>query len=112
MTALKTQIVHIAAGRDHSYCLDADGMVWSFGSNYRGQLGIGKGGDDGSEEVIHEIAWFRNQNKPIKIVSSGNYHGAAVDRAGCVYVWGRGLWAMGLEHLKSELRQSCGGRVL
>ena len=83
--------MQVAAGRDHSYCLDTNGMVWSFGSNYRGQLGIDKGGDDGGDDaVIHEIGWFRNQNKKIQAVSSGNYHGAAVDKAGCVYVWGRG----------------------
>merc|ERR1711972_276974 len=63
ITGLKKQIIQVSAGRDHSYCLDCDGNVWSFGSNYRGQLGIDKGGDDdaGADDVIHEIAWFRNQ---------------------------------------------------
>jgi alpha-tubulin suppressor-like RCC1 family protein len=31
----------IAAGTDHSLFLDSDGNVWSVGSNFYGQLGLG-----------------------------------------------------------------------
>eukprot|EP01083_Nonionella_stella_P293328 997549_1 len=88
---LQSQIVQIAAGRDHSYCLDIDGNVWSFGSNYRGQLGIGhKSSDNNNTEIINKIQWFENQNKKITHISSGNYHGAAISKSGHVFVWGRG----------------------
>eukprot|EP01083_Nonionella_stella_P050631 134619_1 len=88
---LQQQIVKISAGRDHSYCLDVNGNVWSFGSHYRGQLGIGKGDDvNEGDTMIHQIKWFELQNKKIVSISSGNYHGAAIDKAGSVFMWGRG----------------------
>ena len=101
---INKQIKQIAAGRDHSYCLDIDGNVWSFGSNYRGQLGIGNNksannnnnnnghnnNNNNKQQMIHKISWFENQNKKIIEISSGNYHGAAIDRSGNAYVWGRG----------------------
>ena len=95
ITGLKTDIIDIACGRDHSYCLDKQGNVWSFGSNYRGQLGIPRGNDDNNDndndsQLINKITWFENQNKKIISISSGNYHGAAIDKSGNVYVWGRG----------------------
>jgi len=89
--ALRERMAAVAAGRDHSYCLDVNGGVWSFGSNYRGQLGIdAKGNGAESGQLVHQIQWFANQGKQVTAISSGNYHGAAVDKAGCVFAWGRG----------------------
>ena len=34
----------ISAGADHSLALKADGIVWSWGGNYHGQLGDGTSG--------------------------------------------------------------------
>ena len=57
-------------------------------------MGINKSANDNGEEnddnLIHKIIWFENQNKKIIQISSGNYHGAAIDKSGNVYCWGRG----------------------
>ncbi|MCE9623173.1 MAG: RCC1 repeat-containing protein [Actinomycetia bacterium] len=38
-TQVMTGVVAVAAGHDHSLALKADGTLWAFGSNTRGQLG-------------------------------------------------------------------------
>ena len=34
-------IIQVAAGSNHNLALDKDGTLWSWGYNYRGQLGNG-----------------------------------------------------------------------
>ncbi len=90
-------VVHIAAGTLHddgyyanTYALKSDGTVWAWGSNQRGQLGIGN---------------YETQNKPTKIdisdvkqISAGHYFVVALKNDGTVWYWGNPYYAkkMGL----------------
>ena len=72
----------VAAGDDFSIALRADGTVWSWGKNDKGQLGLGNG--------------ITNQDRPVQIknlsnityITAGQYHAGAIDKDGNVYMWG------------------------
>ncbi|KAF4672272.1 hypothetical protein FOL47_000716 [Perkinsus chesapeaki] len=70
----------VALGSSHSMALSQDGDVWGWGSNERGQLGLGYGGEN-----------IRPVRLPIKNavrISAGRTHSAYVDRAGCLWTCG------------------------
>ena len=72
----------VAAGDDFSIALRADGTVWSWGNNDKGQLGLGSS--------------VTNQDRPVQIknlsnityITAGQYHAGAIDKDGNVYMWG------------------------
>lgn len=79
----ETVIVDISAGDLHSLACDSNGFVWSWGSNFNGQLGNGN-------------LSIPSMNRPFKIptlvgckrVSAGNYHSLVMDSLGAVFSFG------------------------
>lgn len=80
-------ILNISANGDHengqSMALNADGSVWTWGSNNNGQLGDGTTID---KDVTNKIDSLSN----IKDISAGTYHSLALKEDGTVLAWGQG----------------------
>lgn len=74
------RFVHVAAGAMHSLALADDGMLYAWGNNYYGQLGIG------TQEI---------QTKPVPVMSGVRYVSAcdnttvAVRTDGTLWIWGQ-----------------------
>ena len=77
-------IKQIVSGEDHSLALTKEGVVFSWGLNNRGQLGIGASDTCSVPTRIHEI------KTRIGEIAAGAYHSVALTLSGRVYAWGRG----------------------
>ncbi|MBO7743100.1 hypothetical protein I8J29_02755 [Paenibacillus sp. MWE-103] len=76
-------VVAISTGSDHSLALKSDGTVWAWGSNYLGQLGIGKeGGVSSSPVQVTNLS-------SVVAIAAGNNHNLAVKSDGTVWSWGQ-----------------------
>ena len=71
-------IKYVACGTHHTLFVDCDDIVYSCGSNFFGQLGLG---DDNDRNIPSKILNL----PPIKYVSCGSYHTLFVDYEGTVY---------------------------
>jgi parallel beta-helix repeat protein len=91
-------IVAIAAGQAHSMALDINRNVYTWGSNYYGQLGDGTDdscptpvkvvGPDTNHNGIHEPNEGYLEN--IVAISAGFWHCLAIDENGNIWTWGEG----------------------
>jgi alpha-tubulin suppressor-like RCC1 family protein len=82
-------INNIAAGWKHSLALDANGFVWAWGWNEKGQLGDGTTRERTSPVQVHgvdDVGYLRH----IIAISAGRSgrHSLAVDANNFVYGWG------------------------
>lgn len=80
----KDKVVAIACGAFHSLVLTSRGILYGFGFNFWGQLGVGGRNENHFEPVC--IASLRNVNI-IEIVC-GQHHSVALSRKGDLYTWG------------------------
>lgn len=71
----------ISSTHEHSVILDVDGHVWTFGSNFTGQLG-----DNGNKDSMTPYKIPNLEN--IVAVASGNKFSLAIDKNGDVFGWG------------------------
>lgn len=71
----------IAAGGHHSLALLDDGSVYAWGSNSRGQLGIGSTTNALEPTLVTELS-------DIIKISAGGSHSLALQAGGSVYAWG------------------------
>ncbi|XP_027040224.1 secretion-regulating guanine nucleotide exchange factor-like [Pocillopora damicornis] len=78
------EVISTAAGLRHSLVALANGSVWSWGANKKGQLGIGKTGGNCStpQQVL-----FSDGQQIIEVVA-GAYHSAVLTTSGHVFCWG------------------------
>ncbi len=99
-------IVDMSRGLNHTLFITADGIVYSTGYNYFGQLGNGKSfynGDyagtpsDAREDNIVKVSDGAEQNgfvndgtDPVIAVAAGGYHSLILTRSGVVYGFGAG----------------------
>ncbi|MCR2808041.1 RCC1 domain-containing protein [Paenibacillus soyae] len=81
-------IVAIAAGDGHSAALKADGTVWTWGADDRGQLG--DGGDATSQPAAVQALNGADGSVLAEIISiaAGGGTTAALSSSGSVYAWG------------------------
>ena len=71
----------VAAGQDHSVALKSDGSLWSWGSNARGQLGLGTTVDSAAPlRIGTEHDW--------STLASGTTHTMAIKSNGTLWAWG------------------------
>ena len=70
------RIVMIAAGDGHSLAVDANGNLWAWGSNDRGQLGIGTVMDS---HVPARVTYPLGDTHPIVSIAAGTHHSLALE---------------------------------
>nr|XP_039274039.1 probable E3 ubiquitin-protein ligase HERC3 [Styela clava] len=80
-------ILRIAAGGWHSFCLSLSGILYSWGRNNFGQLGVGDFMDHSSPLIIK-----MSSKLPIAYVSAGDYHSALLTRDGQMFSFGLGAF--------------------
>ena len=81
------QIVNIKTGAYHTLFLDINGIIWSCGDNYFGQLGIGHFETDLIKQPT-KIKYFIDNQIKIKHIECGWYHNLAIDDNNNLYSWG------------------------
>jgi len=84
---LRDEIQDIAEGDGFYLCLNSSGVVYSFGRNDCGQLGLGHTRNVDVPTVVEK---FIELQEKIVQVAAGKFHSAAVTETGRVYVWGKG----------------------
>ena len=62
-------VVHAAAGGDHTLCTTADGSLFAWGQNGRGQLGVRYNGERRVPTLVTAL-----QGKQVAHVAAGNNH--------------------------------------
>eukprot|EP00940_MAST-03C_sp_MAST-3C-sp2_P000321 g321.t1 len=78
-------VKHISCGDDHTVALSTDGRVYAWGSNLRGQLGIGV-----QERAVYAPSHIGRIQRKVTQVECGAYHTVALLASGLVYTWGSG----------------------
>lgn len=78
--------IAVAAGNHHTLCVTQGGLVWAWGSNNKGQCGLGNEVDYAPEPRL--IASLKNEK--IANIAAGAEHSLAVTTTGEVYSWGCG----------------------
>ncbi|CEF97508.1 Regulator of chromosome condensation, RCC1 [Ostreococcus tauri] len=81
---LDVEVVRVAAGNNHTLCVDVDGGVWAFGKNEGGQLGTGLDLDGFQPRRIETLGL----EGKIVDVACGAEHSLALSEDGRVYSWG------------------------
>ena len=76
--------IYVAAGKEHSIALNANGQLFAFGAGEAGRLGTG---NDNNVNTITALSNFYG-NHNIKIVSVSVQHGVAIDTNGSLWTWG------------------------
>jgi regulator of chromosome condensation len=78
----------IGAGSYHSFAVNTEGTVYSWGLNQFGQCGVGQGGEDGESITTptvveglkgHNVVW----------IGGGEHHSLALTKEGNLFAWGR-----------------------
>ncbi len=80
--ALGRSVIAIAAGNDASYALKADGSVWAWGANDRGQLG------SGNNTPSNVPAMVTGLTGRFTAIAAGLGYGLALRSDGTVWGWG------------------------
>jgi len=76
----------ISAGLYHSIALSSDGMIYSWGHNFNGQLGNGNNNNSNVPVTVNMSGVL--SGKTITGITSGGAHVLALDSDGKVYSWG------------------------
>ena len=79
--------IGLAAGENHSLCVQADGAVYSWGYSLQGQCGHGL---SANEKVPRKIHFFASRNINIVQVDAGWRHSIALSDTHSVYTFGHG----------------------
>lgn len=83
-----------------------DGSVWSWGANKKGQLGLGK---PGNNQATPKQVVFQGSHGNIIQVTAGSHHTAALSAVGEVFCWGsnqHGQCGRPPDSMKTELDSS------
>ena len=76
-----TNIVSVTAGASHTCAMRADGIVWCWGDNTKGQLGDGTTTSSSVPVIVHGLSY-------VTAVSAGSSFTCALKSDGTVWCWG------------------------
>ena len=86
-----TDVIAIAAGRDHSVAVTSDGTVWTWGDNKYGQLGDNSSDTTRRSYPVRVLAGDAPDISPlteVKAVAASDVHTIALKTDGTVWAWG------------------------
>ena len=92
----------ISACNNHSLMLMDSGTIISLGYNDNGELGRP---NDADKSVINPSCFigYNGQVEPVKLISAGWKHCAAITESGCLFTWGHGAYGrLGQGHTRDE----------
>ncbi len=72
----------VSCGEDHSFILDQNGNIWSFGLNLNGQLGLGHNNIIEKPTIISDF-----KNIKMTQIKSAGYINFAISEKGNAYIW-------------------------
>jgi alpha-tubulin suppressor-like RCC1 family protein len=75
-------VSQISCGQDHTLVLTQFGQVYSWGSNNRGQLGIGKKCRSAGLSPVQHL------RRTVAFIAAGTHHSVAMLEGGTLYSWG------------------------
>uniref|UniRef100_A0A8C1E1K4 HECT domain-containing protein n=1 Tax=Cyprinus carpio carpio TaxID=630221 RepID=A0A8C1E1K4_CYPCA len=78
-------LAQISAGGDHSFVLSLSGVVFGWGKNSAGQLGLGDTTDRHVPTVVKSLNWKKTVS-----ISCGGEHTATLSKGGTVFTFGSG----------------------
>ena len=76
--------VSVACGAFHALVLTADGRVFAWGANYKGQLGLNVQRSLATPQEVF------GQAQVVSSIAAGDLHSIAITRGGAVFAWGNG----------------------
>ena len=76
------RIKQVAVGWNHSLAITPNGLLFAWGFNFHGELGIGTRADSGKPKDVNMLGCKVTQ------VSAGQFHSAAVTSTGRLFTWG------------------------
>ena len=82
---MKVHVKAVACGYNHSLAITPNGLLFAWGFNFCGQLGIGSSSDADKPQQVDVLLPY-----DIKNVSAGQFHSAAVTKCGRLFTWGNG----------------------
>lgn len=91
------QISLVSCGADHTLALSKEGILFGFGGNAYGQVGVGASAKLVVNPEIVPGPWQQSSvasdphlNAPLSSVKAGPFASAAISRSGQLFVWGCG----------------------
>ncbi|XP_031777146.1 uncharacterized protein LOC100677930 isoform X2 [Nasonia vitripennis] len=99
VTALLGVVVrHVSAGYAHTVALSADGLVYAFGCNLFGQLGVGNDGKCTSPMRVSLLP------ERITLISTKYFHNLATSCTNRLYIWGSNPQVLRLQSKERKVR--------
>lgn len=87
LTLKDREILHFAAGAEHSLACVGDGEVWSWGCARNGRLGLG------AQDNVKEPTFVSIEHEAqITVVAAGEAHSGGLTTGGVVLMWGAGSY--------------------
>jgi alpha-tubulin suppressor-like RCC1 family protein len=85
---MSAEVNMISCGPFHNACIDATGVLYTWGNGGQGRLGHG---DRSSESTPTRVKTFHQLGLRVVAVACGSAHTLAITHNGAVYAWGCGL---------------------
>ena len=95
----------VVCGTHHTLILSISGLVYAFGRNTEGQLGIGHRHNADQCTVVTQISKI-----PMKCISAGSFSASISEDSGNLFIWGTGSFGQfvvphRVKRIKSEVLQ-------
>ena len=85
----KNKVTYIACGAYHSFAMDKEGRIWTWGLNNFGETGISDGAGEDNAVIFKPTVVTELQNYKIKEMQGGEHHTVACTVDGQLLTWGR-----------------------
>ena len=86
---MRNDVTLIAAGQEHSLAATADGAVWAWGDDSRGQLGVGEAGGRAHRSLPVRVPLPAEVARAgVRALCAGGQHSALLAADGALYAWG------------------------